>query len=71
MEEDREQRLFTELTKIREEMHALREDFEKRGMREEFDERINKLEVEERLQQIQDEIIEESKPKKRGWFGRG
>lgn len=71
MEEDREQRLFTELTKIREEMHTLREDFEKRGIREEFDSRINVLEVEERLQQIQDEIIEESKPKKRGWFGRG
>jgi uncharacterized protein YPO0396 len=61
-------RLFEELHQIRQELHALREDFEKKGMREEIDQRISELEVEERLRQIQDEIVEERKPKKRGWL---
>ncbi len=71
MTEDREQRLYTELAGIHEELHALRKDFEGRGMREELDSRINNLEIEERLRQIQDEISEENKPRKRGWFSRG
>jgi hypothetical protein len=39
VEEDRERRLSTELVKIRQELDALREDFEKRGMREDLDSR--------------------------------
>jgi hypothetical protein len=49
-------------------LHGLREDFAKRGMKEVFESRINELEVEERLRQIQDEIEDANKPKKRGWF---
>ncbi len=67
-DEDRESRLFDELHQIRTELHALREDFAKRGMKEEFDNRVNELEVEERLRQIQDEIEDANEPKKRGWF---
>jgi hypothetical protein len=68
MTENPNERLFIELHSIREDLHALREDFEKRGMKEEFESRVNELEVEERLRQIQDEITEEQQPKKRGWF---
>jgi hypothetical protein len=65
------QRLFDELRQIRQELHALREDFEKKGMRQEFESRINELEIEERVRQIQDEIVEAGKPKKKKrWFGR-
>jgi sulfur transfer complex TusBCD TusB component (DsrH family) len=68
-DEDRESRLFDELHQIRTELHALREDFAKRGMKEEFENRVNELEVEERLRQIQDEIEDANKPKKKkGWF---
>jgi hypothetical protein len=67
-DDDRESRLFDELRQIRTELHGLREDFAKRGMKEEFESRVNELEVEERLRQIQDEIDEAGKPKKRGWF---
>jgi hypothetical protein len=67
-DEDRESRLYDELHQIRTELHALREDFAKRGMKEEFESRVNELEVEERLRQIQDEIEDANKPKKRGGF---
>jgi sulfur transfer complex TusBCD TusB component (DsrH family) len=67
-DESRDSRLFDELRRIRQELHALREDFEKRGMKEEFESRVNELEVEERLRQIQDEITEEQTPKKKRWF---
>ena len=64
-------RLFDELHQIRTELHALREDFAKRGLESQFEARVNELEIEERLRQIQDEITEESKPsQKRGWFRR-
>lgn len=67
--EERDSRLFDELHSIRTELHALREDFAKRGMKEEFDSRVNELEVEERLRQIQDEIEDANQPKKKkGWF---
>lgn len=67
-EEDRDSRLFDELRSIRTELQALREDFAKRGMNEEFDRRVNELEVEERLRQIQDEITEAQKPKRKRWL---
>jgi hypothetical protein len=38
-------------------------------MKEEFENRVNELEVEERLRQIQDEIEDANKPKKKkAWF---
>lgn len=69
-DEDRESRLYEKLHTIRTELQALREDFRKRGMKEEFDSRVNELEVEVRLRQIQDEIEEAAKPKKKGWLKR-
>ncbi|HEX6507055.1 MAG TPA: hypothetical protein VF221_05425 [Chloroflexota bacterium] len=66
--EDPNRRLFDELHQIRQELHLLREDFEQKGLREELDSRVNELEIEERLRQIQDDIVEGQKPKKRGWF---
>jgi len=58
--EERDQALFDELHRIREELHALREAFEKRGMREEIDRRISELEVEQRLYEIEQEIVGET-----------
>jgi hypothetical protein len=59
LEEERESRLFDELHQIRTELHALREDFAKRGIKEESESRVNQENVEERLQQIQDRIERE------------
>jgi hypothetical protein len=63
MQEDgRDSRLFNELHQIRTDLHALRQDFEKRGMQEQFEAHVNELEIEERLRQIQDEIEDSNKP---------
>jgi hypothetical protein len=65
------QRLFEELHQIRQDLHALRESFEQKGLTQEFETKINDLEIEERMRQIQDEIVEAGKPKKKKrWFGR-
>jgi hypothetical protein len=68
--DDSNQRLFDELRQIRQDIHALREDFVKEGRKVEFESRVSELEIEERLRQISDELVEEQKPKKRGLFGR-
>jgi hypothetical protein len=67
-DEGRDSRLFDELYKIRQELHTLRENFEKRGTKDESESRVNELEVEKRLRQIQDAITQERKPKKRICF---
>ena len=68
----RDERLLAELSKIREEIRALREAFEAQGVHEELDKRISEIEVEQRLQAIQDEITGANREpeKKRRWFGR-
>ena len=58
--EERDQALFDELHRIREELHGLREAFEKRGMKDEIDQRISELEVEQRLYEIEQEIVGEN-----------
>jgi hypothetical protein len=67
---EREDRILKELSGIREEIAGLRKAVEGESAEDEVTRKLAELDVEIRLAQIEEEVQEERKPKKRRWFGR-